>query len=142
MECYRFSSMKMNDTTDLSSNTTDFLARGDFVYRDGLPITVARAKGSTLHSGDGAKWIDLGAGNGAALFGYDPDIIRRTADAWSNLPFCSASYETIHRLRYAEELGATLSSHLSRRGKLAFSTGGAGGIELAVRVAAASRPSR
>jgi 4-aminobutyrate aminotransferase/(S)-3-amino-2-methylpropionate transaminase len=120
----------------------DFLSRGDFVYRDLNAITISHSAGSSLYSSDKNRWIDLGAANGAALFGYDRDLVQRVGERWASIPFCPSSCETTHRLRYGEELGSFIASHLGRSGKVAFSVGGAGGIELALRAAAANRPSR
>ncbi|MCA3260088.1 MAG: aminotransferase class III-fold pyridoxal phosphate-dependent enzyme [Phenylobacterium sp.] len=118
-----------------------FLAKGDFVYRD-TPLEIRSAEAATLTDREGRRWIDLEAANGAALLGYDPQLVRETVADWAALPTAPSFAETQHRRAFADALGRRVLASIGRPGRLAFDLGGAQGIELALRMAALAQPSR
>lgn len=120
----------------------DYLAKGDFIYREGGPIEAVSAQGAVLLDREGKEWIDLEAANGALLFGYDAGLAAAVSVAWSGLPAAPSFLETPFRRRYAERLGQQVLKSLGARGRLAFELGGGQGIELAIRLAACQRPER
>lgn len=128
----------------MAANETDwdYLAKGDFIYRGGVPIEAVSAHGTVLVDGEGKEWIDLEAANGSLLFGYDAGLAAAVSAAWSGLPTAPSFIETPFRRRYAERLGRHIRKSLGAKGRLAFELGGGQGIELAIRLAAFQRPER
>jgi 4-aminobutyrate aminotransferase-like enzyme len=124
------------------TNRWDYLAEGDFVYRDGTSIEAVSARGAVIVDIEGKEWIDLEAANGSLLFGYDSDLVTAISAAWSRLPAAPSFIETSFRRCYAERLGKRIFTSLGARGRLAFELGGGQGIELAIRLAACNRPER
>lgn len=120
----------------------DYLAQGDFVYRDLPPIEAESALGATIIDKWGKHWIDLEAANGTLLFGYDRTLTAAVHDCWARLPTVPSFVETSIRRSYARRLGLHIRKSTAAPGKLVFDLGGAQGIELAIRIAGSIHPER
>jgi len=126
----------------VSSSGWNYLARGDFVYREELPIEAVSARGATIRDVKGKSWIDLEAANGSALFGYDASVVASVGKHWETLPTIPSFVESNARRIYADRLGRKIEDAVGQKGKLAFELGGAQGIELALRLASCHYPNR
>jgi len=120
----------------------DYLARGDFVYRDAFVCDAVQARGACIVDAQGKRWIDLEAANGAALFGYDSTFASAACSEWSRLCSVPSFVESAPRKRYAKRLGQKIANSLGVQGRLVFDVGGAQGVELAVRIASYRNPQR
>lgn len=118
---------------------TERIARGDFVYRDGPPIVFAASQGTTLTDAEGRRYVDAEAANGAAVLGYDCELVQAAIRRCSDLPSLPSFCESEPRLELARRLAARFEAATGTRGRVAFELGGAQGIELALKIAAKHR---
>lgn len=123
----------------MSSNTSsDFIGKGDFIYRDGQPIVFSKAAGSTLTSNTDALYLDAGAANGTVGLGYDASIITNSIANMTQLPSLPSFCESEMRLQVAKRLEKRFSDVIKISGRVSFDLGGAQGIELALKIAHAN----
>ena len=115
---------------------SEYLAKGDFVYRSKRHLSVVTARNSMLTTVDGRQILDLEAANGAALLGYDQSILESAVARASRIPAAPSVVETDLREEVADSLGELLYRETGRTGRLSFELGGAQGIELALKIAA------
>ncbi len=113
---------------------------GDFVYRQKHVPRFVGARGAYLFDDEGRRYLDAEASNGATLLGYDETILREACERMAGLPSLPSFCESELRLRVAARLVEMLGGATGESGRVAFSLGGAQGIELAMRVVRGTRP--
>ena len=115
---------------------SDYLAKGDFVYRDLLsPPIFVKSNGSRLIDDKGVVYIDLEAANGTVGLGYDPDLFNAAVSSVSALPSIPSFCETPYRLDAGKKISDLFRKEYACEGKVAFELGGAQGVELAIKIA-------
>lgn len=115
-------------------NNADFIGKGDFVYRGSdVPVFTA-SHGPYLQDNKGSTYFDAEAANGTAMLGYDTSILDEAMDKIRGLPSLPSFCESELRLRVAEKLGRKIEESTGQYGRIAFETGGAQGMELALKI--------
>lgn len=113
---------------------TEFLAKGDFVYRHKNPPIIVKGEGVVLEDINGNRYLDLEAANGTSNLGFDSSIVEQAFEKSKNIPSIPSFSETDLRIEYAEKIGTKINNELGIKGKVAFEIGGAQGVELALKV--------
>lgn len=112
-----------------------WVGKGDFVYRQAKPIVFAKAYGPYLEDKQGGVYFDAEAANGAALLGYDPQILEQALEKIRHIPSLPSFAESELRLSVSEKIGKMILKATGLRGRVAFEIGGAQAIELALKIA-------
>lgn len=121
-------------------SASDFLAKGDFVYRDSpQPPVFVEAKGARLVDNQGQTYLDAEAANGTVGLGYDATILQDAVSRVQALSALPSFCESALRLKVAARIAKLLEERTGLRGRVAFELGGAQAIDLALRVAALQR---
>ncbi len=119
------------------------IAHSDFVYRTPAPPVFVGADGVFLTDSAGRRFLDSEAANGAAILGYDASIFAEAQAQLAKLPALPSFCESEIRLSLAAQIVDMVEAATGLRGRVAFETGGAQAIELALKIARAnSRGSR
>jgi len=118
------------------TDRTTWIGQGDFVYRTPDPPVFCKADGAYLYDTKGNCYLDAEAANGTALLGYDASLLGEALDKIQHIPSLPSFCESNLRLETAERLGRLIEQETGMRGRIAFETGGAQGMELAVKIAA------
>lgn len=117
-----------------SANVTQFLARGDFVYRHSEVPTFVGAEGAILEDAAGWRYLDAEAANGTAGLGFDFSILHNAVARLGGLPGLPSFCESALRLSVAERIARMMHEATGLSGRVAFELGGAQGVELATKV--------
>ena len=115
--------------------SSDWISKGDFVYRSKNPPIFRRSYGPYLEDIQGKKYFDAEAANGAALLGYDHSILEEAVAKIHGMPSLPSFAESELRLQVAEKIGTMIYKETNQRGQIAFEIGGAQAIELAAKIA-------
>ncbi|MBT0770049.1 aminotransferase class III-fold pyridoxal phosphate-dependent enzyme [Kineosporia sp. J2-2] len=115
------------------------LAAGDLVYRTPPAVRFVRAEGVRLYDEAGRSYLDAEAANGAVAFGYDRDVLAAAHRTALELPALPSFCESELRVRVLTRLESLFSSVTGTAGRVAVELGGTQGIEMAMRIVAASR---
>jgi 4-aminobutyrate aminotransferase-like enzyme len=111
----------------------------DLVYRTHPGIQFVAAAGVTLRDTHGREYLDAEAANGTLGLGYDESIIQEAAARAAHLPALPSFCESQLRLEVIGRIADRLDSATGMVGRVAVDLGGAQGIEMALRIAAANR---
>lgn len=114
---------------------SSFLGKGDFVYRNKEALLIKESQNSFLINSYGQRIIDLEASNGTSVLGYNNEILEEAIGSINNLHGSPCFVETEIRLKYASALNNEIKKLTNLEGKISFENSGAGGIELAIRMA-------
>jgi 4-aminobutyrate aminotransferase-like enzyme len=112
--------------------------KGDFVYRNAPFLKIKSANSSTLYT-EHKTYIDLQSASGANILGYRNDILERVLTSGDYIQGKPQIFESETRLKYAKKLTDYIYDTNHRHGKVAFEISGAGGIELAVKIAVSTQ---
>ncbi|MGH0601570.1 aminotransferase class III-fold pyridoxal phosphate-dependent enzyme [Bacillus mycoides] len=115
----------------------DYIAKTDFVYRTENQPIFQNSYSSTIIDSEGNHYIDGEAANGSNSLGYDVELINAATNISGNLPNIPSFLESDLRLSLANRIGFKINEQIGLKGKIAFETGGAQGIELALKMALA-----
>ena len=124
------------------TDTPRFLGAGDFVYRSKVVPVMASGSGATLVDEDGYRYVDAEAANGTAGLGFDATLLRAVADRAATLPGLPSFAESRRRIDVGERLARLVEESTGTPGRVAFETGGAQAMELALRVVFANTSAR
>jgi 4-aminobutyrate aminotransferase-like enzyme len=116
-----------------------FLGAGDFVYRAGPVPRFVSGSGCRLRDSEGRTYVDAEAANGTLALGYDGELIEGVARTVAELPALPSFCESDLRLRVAERIEREVSRAAGAPGRVAFESGGAQGVELAMKIVAANK---
>lgn len=114
---------------------TKYIGKGDFVYRDEIPIIIEKSHHSILINSHKQTIIDMEASNGTSILGYDQNILHEAINEFKDFNGAPCFVETELRLNYTMELNKEIYKRTNLTGKIAFENSGAGAIELAIRIA-------
>jgi len=115
--------------------TSNWIGKGDFVYRNKKTPVFIRSNGPYLEDTHGKIYFDAEAANGTALLGYDHHILEQALEKTHNMPSLPSFVESKLRLGVAEKIGKLLFDVTHVHGRVAFEIGGAQAIELALKIA-------
>lgn len=116
-------------------NSSNWISKGDFVYRGKITPIFVRSYGPYLEDTHGKVYFDAEAANGAALLGYDPLILEQAVAKIRSMPSLPSFLESELRLVVAEKIGKMLLAVTGLHGRVAFEIGGAQAIELSAKIA-------
>ncbi len=116
-------------------DSTEWIGKGDFVYRSENPPVFHKAEGPYLYDTQGNRYIDAESANGTASLGYDASLLQEALQTVSQLPSLPSFCESELRLETAQRIGQFIEKETGIKGRVMFETGGAQGIELAVKIA-------
>lgn len=111
----------------------------DLVYRTHPGLRFVDAIGVILRDTNGREYLDGEAANGTLGLGYDESIIREAAAKVARLPALPSFCESELRLEVIGRIADRLDRAAGVHGRVAIDLGGAQGIEMALRIAAANR---
>lgn len=117
---------------------SNYLAKGDFVYRHSPAPVFVKAEGPIMEDTQGLRYFCAEAANGTTSLGFDSSIAKEAMSKIINLPSIPSFCETEIRLKVGNRVGKYIKSITNLKGKVAFELGGAQGVELALRIAKAN----
>lgn len=117
------------------SERTTWIGQGDFVYRTENPPVFCRSNGPYLYDTSERSYLDAEAANGTTLLGYDATLLHDAFAKIQDSPSLPSFCESDLRLEVAERLGLLIKQETGMKGRVSFETGGAQGIEFAIKIA-------
>ena len=107
---------------------------GNLIYRAARVPRFVSAAGCYLTDTDGRRYLDAEAANGAAAWGYQPDILREALRRCVDLPALPSFCESDLRIEVLVQIERLVSSVTGVPGRVELDLGGAQAMETALRI--------